>query len=283
MVIVNHDFNLQRIVDVIKSNPNIISQNNTDGLLRSVQYGNPPKNDNTKNITSQHFPMPYAYVTTSDSLQKTSYPYGVSSSVIPQVTVEYKIVIVSNSKNKQVNAEKKLYNLLTLMRGTLSADPLFSDPTNPGDDPIFTRSIINSSQWDSATKGTPVQIIEFTLTATIGVEQGITIPGIGFLPIIGITPDTDTENYIAHYNTKKILKGYAPLGSLRTIAILIIYDKVTIDSIRALKQSRDELVVTFTDIDGTTDDLKVVISNINTNMSNVDEIKTTSIQFNIIP
>jgi len=185
--------NIQRIVDVINSNPNILAQTKTDGLLQSVQYGNPAQM--LANAPERDSP-PYAYVTTSDSLQKTSYPFGVSSpSSLSQVTVEYKIVIISNMDDTQVNAEKKLYNLLSLMRSTLSADPLFSDPANPGNDPIFTRSIINSSKWDTKTKGAPIQIVEFTLTATIGVlGLIITIPGFGDLVILSDTGDDGRNN-----------------------------------------------------------------------------------------
>jgi len=190
--------NIQRIVDIINSNPSILRQNNTDGLLRSVQFGNPAKMIKKEPKTDG---APYAYVTTSDSLQKTSYPFGVSSSSsLSQVTVEYKIVIVSEAKDKQVDAEKKLYNLLNLMRDTLTSDPTFKNPDSD-DDPIFTRSIINQSQWDTKTKGMQFQIVEFTLIATIGIELTITIPGFGDLVILSDTGD-DGRNNVGINNDK---------------------------------------------------------------------------------
>lgn len=191
MVEINDLKNVQRIVDVIKANPNILRQNDTDGLLRSVQFGNPSEMVKKEPEING---APYAYVTTSDSLQKTSYPFGIStSSSLSQITVEYKIVIVSESKDRQVLGEKKLYNLLNLMRTTLTSDPTFKDPIS-NDDPIFTRSIINQSQWNTQTKGKQFQIVEFTLIATIGIELTITIPGFGDLVILSDTGEDGRNN-----------------------------------------------------------------------------------------
>ena len=70
MAIIKDDLkNIQRIIDVIKSNSSILWQKQDDVLLRSVQFGNPAemiyKSPDTNN-------PPYCYVTTDDSLQKTS-------------------------------------------------------------------------------------------------------------------------------------------------------------------------------------------------------------------
>ena len=174
MTIIKDDLkNIQRIIDTILADPNIFDNGETKGLLNSVQFGNPPNME----YDSRH--MPYAYVTTADSLQKTSYPFGIStSSSVSQITAEYKIIIVTDMDGEQVGGEKKLYNLLKLMRITLTADPTFKDPDS-NDDPIFTRSIINESKWNIKTKGKTVQVIEFTLIATIGSAFIVNFPGIG--------------------------------------------------------------------------------------------------------
>ncbi len=174
MVTVDHGANIQTIVDTIEADTTIFDSGTTTGLLRSVQFGNPAgmvKNNPDVNG------MPYCYVTTADSLQQTSYPYGVSTTSTPsQITVDYKIVIVANAKDRQVNAEKLIYSLSTLMRATLTADPTFGS--------IFSRSIINESKWETKTKGQLVQVIEFTLTATIGNEFSLVSPSIGTVQLL---------------------------------------------------------------------------------------------------
>lgn len=174
MVTVDHGANIQTIVDTIEADNTIFDSGATTGLLRSVQFGNPAgmvKNNPDVNG------MPYCYVTAADSLQQTSYPYGVSTTSTPsQITVDYKIVIVANAKDKQVNAEKLIYSLSTLMRATLTTDPTFGS--------VFSRSIINESKWETKTKGQPVQVIEFTLTATIGNEFSLVSPSLGTILLL---------------------------------------------------------------------------------------------------
>ena len=108
MVIVDHNKNIQRIIDVIKADTNVFDSVKTVGKLRDVKFGNP---NNREEKSFAH--MPYVYVTTKESIQRTSYPYGVTSgNTITQVTVEYKITVVSNSKAKTQKSEELLYNLL---------------------------------------------------------------------------------------------------------------------------------------------------------------------------
>ena len=215
---VDHDFNLQRIVDVINSNPNILRQIDNDGLLRSVQYGIPPRSDTTKEIVSQHFPMPYAYVTTASNLQETSPQTGVSiPDNVKSVTVEYSIVIVTHSSNEQVNAEKKLYNLLTLMRGLIEANPTFLKPVS-NDDPIFVRSIISNVSWEEKTKGNPVQVVTMTLLATIGALFFLEVPGITDpIPLISKPVDRNTDTVEDILDDTLILRSEAITKSKRSI------------------------------------------------------------------
>lgn len=241
MAIIKDDLkNIKRIIDVIESNPNIIHSVDNDELLRSVQFGNPPQ---MKHNSPDENGMPYAYVTTADSLQKTSYPFGISSSTnITQISVGYKIVIVADMGGRQVTAEKKLYNLLTLMRTTLTANPTFKDPDS-NDDPIFTRSIINESKWNTKTKGTPVQVVEFILIATIGQTSLINIPGIGDINLISDTGDEGRNSTGIHNDNgnTKISKG-ANVGSR---FFEYEYDTTTYESIETLIISDNELALTL--------------------------------------
>lgn len=171
MVTVDHNTNIQRIIDVIEADTSIFDSGATVGLLRSVEFGNPA------NMVDSHYPMPYCYVTTSDSLQKTTYPFGVSTTSTPsQITVDYKIVIVTHAKDKSVTSEKLVYSLASLMRSTLTADPTFGG--------IFSRSIINESKWNVKTKGQLTQVIEFILTSTIGTEFSLVSPIVGTVPLL---------------------------------------------------------------------------------------------------
>lgn len=148
--------------------------------MRSVQFGDPPRDDKTKKIVLQHFPMPYVYVTTKDNIQSTSYPFGISNSDSQnQVTVQYEIVLVAHTRDQPINSQTQLYSLMKNLRNVLTSNPTFTDPSNPGTDPIFTRSIINQVPWNPTTKGALATSISYTLTATIGSEFSVDFPTIG--------------------------------------------------------------------------------------------------------
>jgi len=302
MPTVDDNKNIQRIINVIKSNPDILAQTKDDGLLQFTQIGNPQQMKPQTNY------MPYCYVTVDDPLQKTSYQYGVTTPEnISQITVGYKIVIVSDKAGMldtesvkdaggydQVTAEKKLYNLLNLMRNTLSADPTFKNPDSD-DDPIFTRSIINESSWEkdfvsndkeSVGKGRPVQLIKFTLLATIGSIGTIKMSTVNddtAIEIISESPDAEIEGYASQFNDQLILQGYAPTGSTRSKNIEIEHIELINRELRTLKQTRKPFILTFTDTDGTETSESSVISQLTSNVQGIGSIKVDLIQFLLIP
>lgn len=257
MVLVSHNFNLQRIIDVINSNPNILRQNNTDGLLRLVQIGNPAQMVQQK---PERDGMPYCYVTTASNLQETSPQTGVSiPDNVKSVTVEYSIVIVSNMDGmldtesvkgagggKQVTAEKKLYNLLTLMRALIEANPTFKNPDSD-DDPIFVRSIISNVQWEEKTKGTTIQIVTMTLLATIGTLFFLEIPGIADpIPLISKPVDRDTDTVEDILDDTLILKDTAVIKSKRTITAEFESTSEITSTLRTIKNDRESDSFTIT-------------------------------------
>lgn len=255
MPVVDHIFNLQRIVDVINSNPNILSQNKTDFLLRSVQFGNPQQMVYNKPEVNG---MPYCYVTTASNLQETSPQTGVSTpDNVKSVTVEYSIVIVADMNGRQVTAEKKLYNLLTLMRSLIEANPTFLKPVS-NDEPIFVRSIISNVSWEEKTKGTPIQIVTMTLLATIGALFFLKVPGItNPIPLISKPVDRDTDSVEDILDDTLILRSEAVTKSKRSIfaefetssSILSAFRNIklggTSDSFTIQKPSGDETIDAF--------------------------------------
>ena len=143
MVTVDHNKNIQRIIDVIKADPSVFDNGVTEGLLREVNFGDP--NNNNKKTISQ---KPAVYVTTKNSIQLTSYPFGVENNDnVDDVTVQYDVVLLAVSKIETEKSQQQLYSLMTNLRNTLSNNARFTDPSS-GLDPIFSRSITNEVPWD---------------------------------------------------------------------------------------------------------------------------------------
>ena len=235
MVVVDHNFNLQRIADRIESNSTLFDNGETVGLLRSVQFGDPP------NKTYQADHMPYAYVTTASDLQETSPQIGVSvPDNVKSVTVEYQIVIVAQARDKQINSQKQLYDLVKNMRAMTENDPLFSDPENPGTDPIFVRSIVSDVRWDEQTRGQLVTVITMTLLATIGALFFLSIPGITDpIPLISKPVDRDIDSVEDILDDTLILKDTAVIKSKRTILAEFESTSIITSTLRTIKDGRE--------------------------------------------
>lgn len=193
MVTVDNTKNIQRIIDVIKDDVLLFDSGETEGLLREVRFGDP--NNNDKNSIKQ---KPAVYVTTKNSIQSTSYPFGNSiNNNVDWVTVQYDIVLLAVSKVDSEKSQKQLYSLMTNLRNRLSANTKFVIPPNspnPGTDPIFSRSIVNEVPWDSKSKGQLITSITFSIIATIGEGLIVTIPGFGDLDIISDSGDDGRDN-----------------------------------------------------------------------------------------
>lgn len=189
MVEVDHNSNIQRIIDVIKADTNLFDNGQTVGLLREVNFGDP--NNNDKNSIKQ---KPAVYVTTRNSTQQTSYTFGISNNGnVNQITVQYDVTLLAVSKEDTTRSQKQLYSLMTSLRNLFNSNPLFTDPTS-GLDPIFSRSIINEVPWDPKSKGQLITSVTYTIIATIGESLTITIPGFGDLDIISDSGDDGRDN-----------------------------------------------------------------------------------------
>ena len=189
MVTIPHEKNIQRIIDVIKADPLVFDKGVTPGLLREVNFGDP--DNNNKNSIKQ---KPAVYVTTKNSIQQTSYPFGIENSGnVPDVTVQYDVILLAVSKEKTEKSQKQLYSLMTNLRNALTNNPKFTDPSS-GLDPVFSRSIVNEVPWDPKTRGQLITSITFSIIATIGEGLVITIPGFGDLDIISDSGDDGRNN-----------------------------------------------------------------------------------------
>ncbi len=180
MVVTDHIFNIQRIIDVIKDDTTVFDNGETVGLLREVNFGDP--NNNDKKAIKQ---KPAVYVTTNDNIQSTRYNFGYS---IPnnksQVTVQYNIVLLAVSKEKTESSQKQLYSLMKNLELLFESNPLFTDPVVVGTDPIFSRSVVNQLPWDKEHKGKLITSITYVLTATIGIAYLANFPGIGDVTLL---------------------------------------------------------------------------------------------------
>lgn len=239
IVVIDHNKNIQRIIDVIKDDNAVFDDGVTVGLLREVNFGDP--NNNDKNSITK---KPAVYVTTRNSIQKTSYPYGTETSGnVNSKTVQYEIVLLAVSSAKTELSQKQLYSLIKNLRTTLETDPKFSDPENPGTDNIFSKSIINETPWDNKTKGKLITSISFILIATIGQTSLINIPGIGDLELISDTGDEGRNSTGIHNDAgnTKISKG-ANVGSR---FFEYEYNTTTYESIETLITADNELSLTL--------------------------------------
>ena len=146
MVIVDHNKNIQRIIDEVLLDSNLFDDGATVGKLRKVIFGN-PENDKKLAIT----PKPALYVTTKDSIQNSRYPFGyVFDDNQKQVTVEYELVLVANSTSKTEKSQTQIYDLLKNLRNLAEGNRRFADTTtnNSPSNVLFWTEIL---QWDKTT------------------------------------------------------------------------------------------------------------------------------------
>jgi len=174
MAVVDHNVNIQKIINNMLLDPVLFDSGDTKGKLRSVEFGDPPnKIDSSRS-------MPYAYITTDDSIQETSYDFGTANvDSLGSVTTRYKITVIAQTTDRTENSQKQLYNLIRDVRSFFEANPRQFDIDDPPNNPIFARSVINKVSWKSETRGKLVTIISFILKATIGDLITATFPGIG--------------------------------------------------------------------------------------------------------
>jgi len=216
VVIVKHDFNIQRIIDHIKTDTELFDSGATEGKLREVIFGDPRNNDK-RTITQR----PAIYVTTGDDIQLTRYAWGLG---VPnnqhQITVVYEIGLLTQTRESTERAQKLLYTLMTKLEARLAADPLFKSVINPptiGTDPIFTRSIVNKIPWDKQSRGTQNTAVKYILAATIGSAYSINIPTIG--DVILLSKPNNLEGVVTSENreqatTNRTLTENGEFGSL---------------------------------------------------------------------
>lgn len=126
MVEINHNKNIQRIIDRIKDDPNLFDKGETIGKLREVIFGN-PNNDEKLAITQK----PALYITTKNSIQNTNYSFGFSNpNTQDQITIEYEIVLLALSNEKTEKSQKQLYELEKNLRNFFSNNPRFFASTS---------------------------------------------------------------------------------------------------------------------------------------------------------
>lgn len=245
MVTVDHNINIQRIIDVMNADSSLFDSGATLGKLRSIQFGDPP------NMTSSHFPMPYAYVTTASDVQETSPEIGTSiPNNVKSVNVEYQIVVVATSKSRQSDAQKQLYDLIKNIRTLTEGNPTFLKPVS-NDDPIFVRSILSNVAWEQQTRGQLVTVITMTLLATIGVLFTLTVPGVTDpIPLLSKPIDRDNDSFESILDDTLIRKDTAPINSIRNIFAEFESSTSVLSTLRTIKLSRASNSYTITNPTG---------------------------------
>jgi len=274
--VVDHNKNIQRIIDRILADTNLFDSGVTVGLLRSVEFGDPP------NKIHQAKSMPYAYVTTSSDLQETSPEIGVSvPDNVRSVTVEYQIVVIAQARDKQVNSQKQLYDLIKNMRTMTENEPTFSDPASPGTDQIFIRSILNNVNWEEQTRGQLVTVITMTLLATIGALFFLEVPGITDpIPLISKPLDRDIDNVEDILDDTIILKDTAVIKSKRTILAEFESTSAITSALRAIKDTRASDSFTITSPTG--DEIIIAYVTQLASSTGFSDMETSTIQLDVV-
>jgi len=238
MVTIDDIKNINRIISVIKADPLLFDNGATDGKLREVNFGDPDNNDK-KTITQK----PAVYVTTKNSTQLTSYPFGIANNGnVPDVTIQYDVVLLAVSKIRTEKSQKQLYSLMTSLRNTLTNNARFTDPIT-GLDPVFSRSIINEGPWDPKTKGQLITSITFSIIATIGAGLVINIPGFGDLDLISDSGDDGRNNTTIPNDEGNTKRSKGAFVGVRFFEYE--YSTSTFNSLEALIQADNPLDLTL--------------------------------------
>ncbi len=211
MVLVDHNKNIERIIENIKADKTLYDNGKTTGKLRSVIFGNPENNDKLA-IKAK----PALFVTTKEAIQNTSYNFGqLIQNNLKQITVEYELVLIAVSKYKSQESQKQLNILLKNLREFVANDPRFYNSEN--EDPIFSRSIINNMTWDSASRGKLITSVSLSLLSTIGIAFSIDVPDIGNIPLLSKPNNPEGVIYSENRtqtNVNRVLTENGDFGSL---------------------------------------------------------------------
>ena len=272
----DHNKNIQRIVDKILADPSLYDKGKTPGKLRDVFFGDPENND--KMSAPQ---LPYLYVTTRGSLQTTRRNHGVA---LPensrQLGTEYKLVIVSRSDAKSVEAQKQMYDIIKNITALTQADPLFKKPVT-NDDPVFSRSVIADVPYEEATRGKLLISVSIILLATIGNSYTLDIGGFTNIPLISKPIEREIEVTEDIYNTARERKNIPPISETHSLFAEMEYDDAIIESLRVSKRARTVIPATLKRATTTTTFAKGRITEI-TNGSPFDAIETFIIRYEVI-
>lgn len=252
-IVVDHNKNIQRIVDNIKADSTVFDNGVTTGKLRSVEFGDRDNNQFNQNQ------MPYAFVTTRSNSQRTSYATGFALiNQQNQVTVEYDVVIVAHTKDKTTTSQKQLYDLVKNLHTVLQKEPTFKIQPAATADPIFSRSIVNAMPWKEDTRGQLTTSITLVITAVIGSIGKFSIGPVSNVELLGfrpekgrnstVRPDTDGDTKVSKGEfTGRVFLDY-------------IYDSSTYDALEALIVAGTENTLTVTNPQGTRTFLKTVLN-----------------------
>ena len=239
MVVIDHNKNIQRIVDKIKADIILFDSGKTVGKLRAVFFGDPEYEKKEAEIMK-----PYLYVSTRDATQTTRYQFGVTKGAnVNQQTVEYDLTIVAQSGIRSVESQKQLYDIVKNLRTLVETDPTFLKPVTL-DDAIFSRSIISEAPWDTKMKGKLITSITLILLATIGKAFTLTVTGIGVITGLskpsapeGIFFDADREQSGKRVGTEK--------GDFGSLFFEYECDETTNAALRAKFGIEESVTLTF--------------------------------------
>jgi len=194
MVATDTNKNLNRIANTLLADEDVFDKGKTTGKARKIvvydRPGDEPLDESMK---------PFIYVTTRDSLQTTKRDFGVTSPDSVNVNnLEYEIVIISDSLSTSRAAQKQMYDILKATRTALEADPKFPTPGTPGDDEVFSRSIISEVTINPGQRGKLSVFASIILLVSVGSNFQLEFPDSGLII------DIRSENRNKGRNSTKI-------------------------------------------------------------------------------
>jgi len=185
MVIINTDHagNINRLIDIIKATDDLFDDPDSKERMRKVLFAEPDFDivDDT---------TPYCYVYVPARFQFTRESIGGRTADFLQTLVEYYITVIVQRKSPEVT-QKTIFKLTDKIIAALKANPLAGEPATPANDPKFIRSNIARIERFRPQIGRSVDGARIVLSAQVGTEWQLDLPGGLTLDLISKPLDTE--------------------------------------------------------------------------------------------
>ena len=180
---VDHASNITRLIDIIKNTEDLFDDPDAKERMRKVLFAEPDFDiiDDT---------TPYCYVYVPARFQFTNESIGGRTADFLQTLVEYYVTVIVQRKSPEVT-QKTIFKLTDKIIAALKANPRAGEPDTPANDQKFIRSNIARIERFRPELGRSVDGARIVLTAQVGTEWQLDLPGGITLDLISKPQDTE--------------------------------------------------------------------------------------------